>query len=458
LRVSIEEVARITGGRLIGPPGLVATGAAIDSRAIKAGELFFALKGEFFDGHDFVDEAGRAGAAAAVVSAELNVDGPQIVVADPAVSLVALAGWVRDELDPLVVGITGSTGKTGVKDLLSCVAATRMATVASPGSFNNDLGVPLTLLQTKQETEVVICEMGSRGPGHIRKLCKYARPHVGIVTNVGVTHFEQFGSREAVASAKSELIEAIAEGGTAVLNADDAFTLEMAPQSRGDVITFGSSASAMLRGDSIRFNSLGQPTFRVSYKGNSVWVHVPLAGVHQVANALAACAGGVALGLSLDECKLGLDGAVASPWRMAVKVVQGVFFVNDAYNANPDSVAAALKTCAAMTSPGSSLVAVLGYMAELGDIEEAEHRRAGALAAALAARLVVVGEKAAPIADGARDAGMAEVRWARDAEHALTAIGDLRPKDVLLVKGSRVARLEHLADKAASVFMQGVAN
>lgn len=455
MKIPLERCAGIIGGRLVGSSRRIVTGAAIDSRQIVEGDLFFALEGGFVDGHKFVGHAMQSGASAVVVGKELERDIPQIVLEDRADGLVKLAAWVRDDLDPLVVGITGSTGKTGVKDMLASIARPVMPTVASERSFNNDLGVPLTLVRAKVETEVVVCEMGSRGPGHIARLCHYARPHIGVVTNVGVTHFEQFGSREAIAAAKTELIESLPEGGAAVLNADDAYVAAMAESTKAEVITVGLNNPAMIRAGQVRFDGLGRPTFQIEGELGVGWLHVPIAGIHQVSNALVACGAAFALGLSLDQCKEGLERSSASPWRMDVRVEQGVVFVNDAYNANPDSVASALTTCAKMAERGGELVAVLGYMAELGDIEEAEHRRVGNLAAALATRLVVVGKNAAPIAESAREAGLTQVRLVDDGEEALGAIGALKPKDVLLVKGSRVAGLESLAEKAASLTASG---
>jgi UDP-N-acetylmuramoyl-tripeptide--D-alanyl-D-alanine ligase len=319
--------------------------------------------------------------------------------------------------------------------------------VASHRSFNNELGVPLTLLTTKVETRVVICEMGARGLGQIKVLCELARPQIGIVTNVGVTHYEQFGSREAIAEAKGELVRSIPEGGAAILNADDPLVMGMASRVQAEILTFGVAEKAWLWAQSARADRLGRATFRMVRGRETVWVSLPVSGGHQVSNALAASAASLALGLSLEDCRVGLERAVLSPWRMQVEVADGVVLVNDAYNANPTSVASALYSCAAMASGQGTFVAVLGYMAELGEIEVAEHRRIGALAASLATKLVVVGSRAEPIAVGAREAGMDDVVLVSHASAAVEAIGDLRPGDVLLVKGSRVAALEDLVER-----------
>lgn len=454
MRLTLGEVARVTGGTLVG--GTAAsplTGICFDSRSVAPGALFVALPGDVTDGHAFVEAALRGGAGAALVARPLEGEGsaqlaPLLVVEDPLASLRALATWVRDITDPIVAGITGSTGKTSTKDLLASVAAVKFRTVAAERSHNNELGVPLTLLRINQDTEVVVCELGARGPGQIRDLCSYVRPQIGVVTNVGVTHYEQFGSVDAIVAAKSELPASLPEGGFAVLNADDPAVAGMAAVTEAEVLTYGlesGAAGAWLRGEGIELDALGRPWFRM-VRGNEYRnVTLRVAGRHQVANALAAAAAGLALGLSLDEVVTGLEQATASPWRMEVSERGGVVVVNDAYNANPTSVAAALSTCAAMVPEGGRLVAVLGHMAELGDLEVPEHERAGALAAQSVHRLVVVGDKAAPMATGARRAGLDDVVLVPAADAALEAVGDLRAGDVVLVKASRVAGLERLA-------------
>jgi UDP-N-acetylmuramoyl-tripeptide--D-alanyl-D-alanine ligase len=448
LNLRLAEVARVTGSVLVhGDGSKRARGAVVDSRLVKAGDLFFALRGEWLDGHDFAADALRRGAAAVVVRHEIpDVRGAQLVTSDPLRALVGLSGWVRDVLDPVVVGITGSTGKTGVKDFLASIVSRTMPTVASHKSYNNELGVPLTLLATKVQTRVVICEMGARGLGQIKALCELARPQIGVVTNVGVTHYEQFGSREAIAEAKGELVRSIPEGGAAILNADDPLVMGMASRAQAEVLTFGLAENAWLRAQGARADRLGRATFRMVRGREVVWISLPISGGHQVLNALAASAAALALGLSPEDCRVGLESAVSSPWRMQVEVAGGVVLVNDAYNANPTSVASALHSCAAMASGQGRFVAVLGYMAELGEIEVAEHRRIGALAASLTTKLVVVGNGAKPIALGAREAGMNDVVLVPEPSAAVEAAGDLHPGDVLLVKGSRVAALEKLVD------------
>jgi UDP-N-acetylmuramoyl-tripeptide--D-alanyl-D-alanine ligase len=448
VRLTIEQAARIMGGTAPNPdPSAVVTGASIDSRKIRTGDLFFALKGERVDGHTFVPDALMQGAAAAVVVEVRNdVDsGRQILVHSPAEGMIALAGWVRDMVNPVVVGITGSTGKTSVKDLLASILRPKRRIVASEGSFNNELGVPLTLMQIRSDTEVAVCEMGARGLGQIKLLCDLARPQVGVVTNVGVAHFELFGSQEAIANAKAELVRSLPEGGAAVLNADDRLVRAMAGDTKGEVLTYGIDQDAGLRAEGVRADNLGRPSFRMVRGDQEVEVSLGVSGLHQVSNSLAASAAALALGLTLEECREGLIAARLSSWRMEIRQVQGAVVVNDAYNANPTSMASALETCGWMVAPGGRLIAVLGYMAELGAIEAAEHYRVGELAAATVHRLVVVGSLAAPIAEGAEQAGLTDVIRVNGRDEAVDAIGRLAAGDVLLVKGSRIAALESVA-------------
>lgn len=451
MNLTAVEAARIIGGSpdgLDGGPRV--TGAVVDSRLIQPGDAFFALRGEFVDGHDYATEAVRRGASLVVVDRAVGVDpARQIVVDDPMAGLTALAGWVRDVMNPIVVGVTGSTGKTSVKDLLAAIVKEQMTVVASEKSYNNELGVPLTLAKTRSDTRVVVVEMGARGPGQITQLCQLARPHLGVVTNVGITHYEKFGSRAAIARAKGELVEAVPEGGAAILNADDPLVAQMSSR-RGelvDVLTFGTSQGTWIRADDVRVDRLGRPSFRLvrgSLKG--VWVSLEISGLHQVMNALAASAAALALGLTLEDCRKGLETARISPWRMQVREVGDSVIVNDAYNASPASVTSALQTCAGMVRSGGRLVVVLGYMAELGDLAETEHMRIGALAASLATRLVVVGKNADAIAVGADREGMDDVVRVDDAAAAVAAVGSLGKGDVLLIKGSRVAALETISE------------
>lgn len=450
MRLAVKDAARImnaelVGEALVGETGVNISRVVVDSRMVREADMFVALEGLTRDGHNFLAEAADKGASCALVGRV--VDGaaiPQLVVSDQIAALTALAGWVRDSSSPLVVGITGSTGKTTTKDLLASVSRTKFATVVSEGNFNNELGVPLTILGLKTETEVLISELGARGRGQIKELCGYLRPHIGVVTNVGVAHYEMFGSQEAIAETKAELVAALPEGGAAILNADDPMVDAMASRSAARVIRYGLSSMAEIRAERVTVDAMGRPSFRLRHGGASTWVDLPVSGQHQVSNALAAAAAGIALGIDLDGCRLGLEKATLSAWRMQVENIGGVVLVNDSYNANPASMAAALQTSAGMKKDQGRLIAVLGYMAELGEIESTEHLRLGALVASVADKLICVGKQAGAIAEGARTSGMHGVDQVDDAAAAVLAViqAELRPGDVVLAKGSRAAALE----------------
>jgi UDP-N-acetylmuramoyl-tripeptide--D-alanyl-D-alanine ligase len=446
---ALASVARATGGRLVGEDVTV-TGASSDSREARPGDLFVALPGERVDGHDHVGDAFDRGASAALVEREGSWPGPVIVVSDGRRALLDLGSDERTLMDAEVIGVTGSTGKTSVKDLAAAVLSTRYRVASSPRSFNTEVGVPLTLLATDAATEAVVCEMGSRGPGHIRLLCEVARPRIGVVTNVGLAHMEMFGSAEAVADAKAELVEALPAEGVAVLAADDPVVRGFAGRTRARVVSFGTDDGADVRGEHLSLDPLGRPSFTLRTPAGSERVELAVTGEHMAWNALAAAACGIALGLSAGECAAALKGARISAWRMDVVEAAGGFtLVNDAYNANPASMAAALKAARWVAGDGRS-VAVLGEMAELGPVADREHERVGELAARLGIdELVVVGPAARRIAVGAVREGLEpdRVTTVDTVEEALEATRRIaRPGDVVLVKGSRAVGLERLAE------------
>lgn len=452
MKFGLDELARIVSGELIQRTGqtplVKPSQISIDSRDTGPGSVFVALKGAMFDGHQFVGQAFEHGAIAAIVERELPVPGSLIVVRDSLAALTSVARRLRDVVDPLTVGITGSVGKTTTKDFLAAIAARKFATVANERSMNAETGVPLTLLRLTMRSELLICELAARGAGQIAELCSYVRPQVGVVTNVDVAHLEKFGSRQAIAEAKAELVHALPEGGTAILNADDPAVVAMGVETKAEVLTFGTSGPAWLRGERISFDNRARARFRMVQGVKAAQVELQLPGRHQVDNALAASAAGLAIGMSMDECRTGLEEAIASPWRMEMHEVGGVVFINDAWNAGPRSVASALETAAGIAGEDNRLVVVLGHMAELGQVESEEHRRVGALAASLATRLITVGAVAEQIAEGARAAGLEDVREVAEPGDALYHLDDLRPGDVVVVKASRVVGLEGLIPAA----------
>jgi len=449
---TLKEVAEATGGRLAdADPDAVVAGVAVDSRAVRPGELFVALPGGRTDGSLFAAAAAEAGAAATLAREGAVFAGPRVEVADPLAALAALGTAVRDRSAATVVAVTGSNGKTTTKDLLAAALATTVATVANQASFNNEVGLPLTLTRIDPGTRAVVVEMGARGPGHIAALARLARPSVGVVVNVGESHLGMFGSREAIAKAKGELVESLPPDGTAVLNADDPQVAAMADRTVARVVTFGQGPAAEVRAEAVTLDGDGRASFTLVTPAGTAEVTLPAPGEHLVSCALAAAAAAAVLGVGPAEVAAGLATATLSPMRMQVRRrPDGLTVVNDAYNANPSSMAAALKTLATLGRLGGRTVAVLGEMAELGPAAAAEHDRIGRLATRLGIdRLVGVGEPGRVMVNAARMEGM----WPEEAEAVagpdaalalLTPV--LGPDDVVLVKASRVVALDRVAD------------
>jgi UDP-N-acetylmuramoyl-tripeptide--D-alanyl-D-alanine ligase len=451
--MTLAEVARATGGELTGDPGAAVTGTVtLDSRSVSPGDLFVAVAGERVDGHEFLGAAAAAGAVGALAT---RPDGalPVVVVADPVAALGRLAAAVHERLVAgglRTLAITGSSGKTSTKDLLGQVLATAGPTVSPPGSFNNDIGLPLTVLTADEDTRYLVLEMGSRGPGHIARLCQVARPDIGVVLNVGSAHLGEFGSPEGIAQAKGELVEALPDAGTAVLNADDPRVLGMAPRTRARVVTTGRGPDADVRATRGALDEQGRAIFDLQVGEETHPVHLQVVGEHQVANALSAAGAALAAGMSPADVAAALSAATArSRWRMEVdRRADGVTVVNDAYNANPESMRAAL---AALTGlPADRRIAVLGAMGELGADAPAEHERLGRDAAAAGVDLIVaVGPDAVGIAEGAAAAGRRtgeESVHVPDRAAARELLSEvLRPGDVVLLKASRAYGLELLA-------------
>ncbi len=455
IRLSLAEVAQLTGGELTGGAdgtAVVTGGVTLDSRTLAAGGLFVAFAGERVDGHDFLGAAAAAGAVGALTTRSDDAL-PCVVVADPVEALGRLAAGVHSRLVEgglITLGITGSSGKTSTKDLLGQVLAAAGPTVSPPGSFNNDIGLPLTVLSADETTRYLVLEMGARGPGHIARLCRVAPPRIGVVLNVGSAHLGEFGSPEGIAQAKGELVEALPADGTAVLNADDPRVLGMATRTRARVMTTGRGPDAEVRATGVSLDDSARARFTLVVPDEEHPVALQVVGEHQVANALSAAGAALAAGMPAADVAAALSTAGSrSRWRMEVeRRPDGVTVVNDAYNANPESMRAAL---AALTQlPGSRRIAVLGAMAELGPDASAEHERLGRDAAAAGIDLVMaVGTDAVGIADGATAAGGRageESVHVPDRAAARELLGTLlRPGDVVLVKASRSYGLELLA-------------
>lgn len=464
--LTLAEIADATGGLIDGRPetehdagltGMVVDGAVVvDSREVTSGGLFVARLGEHRDGHDFLAAAANSGAAAAIVERHVpEVHVPQIVVDDAERALGRLARAVVDRLPDLtVIGVTGSSGKTTTKDVLAQVLSVQGPVVAPPGSYNTEVGVPLTVLRADRSTRSLVIEMGARGIGHIRYLCGIVPPHIGVVLNVGSAHLGEFGSRDAIARAKGELVEALPGDGVAVLNGDDQIVRRMSERGPETVLMVGESVYADIRADDVRLGATGCASFTLVAPDGTAPVELQLVGEHHVANALAVAGVAHAVGMPVAEIADQLSRARAvSRWRMEVtERPDGVTVVNDAYNANPESTRAALKALASMAS-GRRTWAVLGEMLELGDDSAAEHDGIGRLAVRLNIdRLVAVGDGARPIHQGASLEGSwsGESTWVPDRAAAAELLSkELSSGDVVLVKSSRDAGLRYLGDELA---------
>ncbi|MGW5848543.1 UDP-N-acetylmuramoyl-tripeptide--D-alanyl-D-alanine ligase [Streptomyces sp. NPDC055254] len=460
IALSLAEIADITGGRphdIPDPSVRISGPVVIDSRQVEAGSLFAAFDGEHVDGHDYAGRAVAAGAAAVLAARPVGV--PAIVVPDVEKALGALARAVVGRLGTDVVALTGSAGKTSTKDLIAQVLQTHAPTVWTPGSLNNEIGLPLTALRATAETRHLVLEMGARGVGHIAYLTGLTPPRIGVVLNVGTAHIGEFGGREQIARAKGELVEALpaeAEGGIAVLNADDPLVRAMSARTKARTVLFGEAEDAEVRATEVRLTPAGQPSFTLHTPTGCSDVTLRLYGEHHVSNALAAAAVAHVLGMSVEEIATALSGAgTLSRWRMEVtERADGVTIVNDAYNANPESMRAALRALAAMggtaRANGGRTWAVLGPMAELGDASLAEHDAVGRLAVRLnVSKLVAVGGREASwLQLGAYNEGSwgEESVVVSDAQAAVDLLrSELRPGDVVLVKASRSVGLERVA-------------
>ena len=445
----LSEIAAAVGGTLYGPDG-VAKAIATDSRSVAPGTVFVAIAGERLDGHDFVADAFARGAIAALVHRP-GFDGQVIEVADTGRALLALAADERRRTaHARVVGITGSNGKTSAKDLAAAVLSARYRTHASPASFNNEVGLPMTLLGADPSTEMVVAEMGARREGDVELLCEVARPNAVVVTNVGLAHIGIFGSWDAIVRAGEEPVRWLGADGAAILNADDPVARGYAAACRGAVVTFGTAADAGVRAEEIGVADDGRASFVLCVGEDRETVELGVPGEHMVSNALAAAAVGRWAGLTVAECAAALKGAAISPWRMETTTTDaGVVVINDAYNANPESMAAALKAARRMAA-GTRLVAVLGHMAELGPVSLDQHEKLGELVVRIGVeRLVTVGEQARAIARAAiREGQLLEevASYDEPARAADDVRAWVRGGDVVLLKGSRVAALERVAE------------
>jgi UDP-N-acetylmuramoyl-tripeptide--D-alanyl-D-alanine ligase len=452
--LTLGQICDIVGGTLIGDPAIKVSGISIDSRSCTSGDLFAAIVGERVDGHDYVDQAVSNGASALLTSQQ--VAGSQVIVPaspdalDPVIYAIAkISTHVRSLMRGVeVIGITGSSGKTSTKDMIGQVLSYAATTHAPAGSQNNELGLPLTLLSAPRDVKYLVTEMGMRGLGHITYLCELAKPTIGVITNVGRAHIGEVGSIEGIAKAKSELVKAIQPTGVVVLNADDERVMAMREFTEATVFTYGFSSAADVRAENLQLTAYGNYTFDLVYRGERIQTSIPMLGEHNVLNALAAGAVGIAVGMEVTDIARALTTLKQmSKWRMEVHQVPGnVTIINDAYNANPESMTAALETLTAIPAAGKK-VAVLGKMHELGDDSDAIHAQIAKLAIKLGvSQVVVVGEAAK--AYGLPETTDQKSVWLPDFDSACDYIvKEVNSGDILLFKASRAEQFEVLADR-----------
>lgn len=465
MRVALQTMIQLTGGKLVaGPASAEITGAAVDSRRIRRGDVFIAMPGAQTDGHRYVAQAAAAGAAAALVERwPLPQQAPaqgwdptdgeiphtlSVVKVDD--TLRALQRWARahrDRFDVPVVAVTGSVGKTTTKDMIAAVLAAQGAILKSPGNFNTDIGLPLALLAWQPHHRAVVFELAMRQKGEIAELCAILRPTIGVVTNIGPSHLALLGSLDAIAEAKAELVDALPADGIAILNADDERVLAMAERALARVMTYGLNEKADVRAEDLSYDDEGRLRFRLLGPLGAAEVRLPLCGEHFVGNALAAAAVAYALGLPPAAVQQGLASYRGAPQRMQVATRGGVTVIDDTYNANPLSMRAALRAAHRLAS-GRRLVVALGDMLELGPESADLHATLGREAAAVSADLYFYGPETAAAAAAAR-AARPEATVVHDLDQATLIrklTSSLVPGDVVLCKGSRGMRMERVVE------------
>src|SRR5436853_3278828 len=448
--VSILQIVDLSGAKLEQGDGKKAVETiSTDSRTIKKGELFVALRGENFDGHKFVGATAKAGAAGAIVDLKWKGRVPKkfaiIRAQDSLLAYQNLAANYRKSLSTKVLAITGSNGKTSTKDFTASVLGRKFRVTKTQGNFNNHVGLPRTILEATSQDEVAVWEVGMNHPGEVAALARLAAPDVAIITNIGVAHIEFMGSLETIAAEKGALVEAVGAQGTVILNADDPFTKSIMLRARAKVIFAGTTAGTIRAGE---ISQSGSGTdFTILEGAHRCRAQLPVPGLHMVQNALLAVAAGRVFGLSLEDCAAGLVAAPLTKARLQIKEIRGVQFIDDSYNANPDSMKAALRTLVELDADGKR-IAVLAEMRELGSESERGHREVGETAAALKVdHLIAIGNVAATIAEAARRAGLQNSSTVASTAEAAELLGELAaPGDLILIKGSRLARTEQVIE------------
>jgi UDP-N-acetylmuramoyl-tripeptide--D-alanyl-D-alanine ligase len=449
----LGQIAEFAGAKLeSGDRDISVSKISTDSRTVKRGELFVALRGENFDGHEFVGVAAQAGAAGAIVDLGWKGKVPAnfaiLRVEDTLRAYQDLAANYRKLLQIKVLAITGSNGKTSTKDFAAAVLGRRFRVTKTEGNFNNHVGLPRTILEATSQDQVAVWEIGMNHPGEVATLAQIAAPDAAIITNIGIAHIEFMGSRDAIAKEKGALADAIGPEGWVILNADDPFSADMASRTRARVILAGTTGGTVCAGEITQ--SANGSDFTILEGAHRCRAQLPVPGLHMIQNALLAVAAGRAFGLSLEECAAGLAAAPLSKARLQIKQIHGVQFIDDSYNANPDSMKAALRTLVELDADGKR-IAVLGEMRELGAESERGHREVGEEAATLGIdQLIAIGEMGEIITRAAQKAGLEKCAAVEStSEAAETLDGIATPGDLVLVKGSRSARMERVLEEFA---------
>lgn len=449
---SLEQISHWSGGRLNGSPSAAVSRVVTDSRATVAGDLFVALKGERFDGSEFIADVAQKGVSAVIAQTGKGArpEGVSVVeVDDTLVALQKIAAAYRRSLRAKVVGITGSSGKTSTKDFTYAVLCSVFKGWCTAGNLNNHIGVPLTLLSGSSADEIAVVEMGMNHAGEIAPLASMAAPEVAIITNVGTAHIEFLGSREAIAREKGALAAAVGAGGTVVLPAEDEFTPLISEMTGAQIMTAGIGCGEVQAVDVQPMEEGSR--FGVVFEGQRAEFELAVPGLHMVRNAVLAVAAGLTLGVPLSDAAKGLRSMTLTKGRMQVRVLNGIRFLDDTYNANPDSMKAALATLSQWPAAGRR-IAILGRMGELGNFSEEGHREVGRAASSGIDSLITIGPEAAWISQEASRHGLGDVQHYNETGEAARALkAEWKPGDVVLVKGSRSARMERVIEEAAGV-------
>ncbi|MFK7912068.1 MAG: UDP-N-acetylmuramoyl-tripeptide--D-alanyl-D-alanine ligase [Akkermansiaceae bacterium] len=449
--LTISELVTAAGAELIGTDsGVLVSAVSTDTRSLGAGSLFIALRGDNFDGHAFIDTAVENGAACLMLD-ELpegrEFDVPVLLVKNTLYGLQRLAKWYRQHLDIKVIGITGSNGKTSTKDFVASVLSQQFEVNATKGNLNNHIGLPLSVLATEESDQVCVWEMGMNHPGEIAPLCEIAAPDIGIITNIGTAHIENLGTREAIAEEKGSLARALHEEGTLIVPAVCDFVDYLIERTRAKVMVVG-NGRGVVRAEELKMTAKGS-SFKLCIGDVEEPVEIPVSGKHMVNNALLAAASGHALGMTPEKIAEGLAETSISSGRLRRYNSGGVTVIDDTYNANPESMAAAIETLADLhTENGSRKVVVMGMMAELGNHTDPAHLKVGKLAAEKHLQVVSVGSEAAKIYQGANEVNDTAKHF-ENADAAADWIKDYcREGDLILFKGSRMAAMENVMSQA----------